>query len=166
MRDATKVSDIVTGLKVEIESKGELQTGIITEILTTRDNPRGIRVRIDNGASGRIKQIIDENLITTVKVVKDNVVSDIKKNTIINISDDEILPFIKAGGQLLIKEYSVTTKFFKAIYCKKVHEELNGIVIFKVKGENINIAVYKINKFLKKFCVTKDIKYEVIKVED
>lgn len=172
MRDATKYKDIVTGLKVEIENREGLFQGIITEVLTNRDNPKGIKVRLDSGVNGRIKKIIEDIEPPEIKNETDNVesnikIKEVKDHTVISISDNDILPNnVQAKFNIPIKKYSVTTKFFKAVYCKKVHDELKGIVIFIVNGENINIAVYKINKYLKKFCISKDIKYEVIKVED
>jgi uncharacterized repeat protein (TIGR03833 family) len=56
-------SDIKVGLQVSIVLKqdqrsGNLTTGIVKDILTKSQNhPHGIKVRLENGAVGRVKKI-------------------------------------------------------------------------------------------------------------
>lgn len=62
--DATKRSNISAGLKVKIVLKANQRTGILTEgivkdILTKSGNhPHGIKVRLQDGHVGRVKEII------------------------------------------------------------------------------------------------------------
>ncbi|MBC8207765.1 MAG: YwbE family protein [Desulfobulbaceae bacterium] len=57
--------DIKTGLQVSIVLKqdqhsGKLTTGVVKTILTnTLTHPHGIKVRLENGAVGRVKHIED-----------------------------------------------------------------------------------------------------------
>lgn len=58
--------NIQVGLLVEIVEKqnqrnGELTTGVVQDILTkSPQHPHGIKVRLDTGEVGRVKNIIDE----------------------------------------------------------------------------------------------------------
>jgi uncharacterized repeat protein (TIGR03833 family) len=62
--DETRRSDIKTGLRVAIVLKKDQQTGKLTEgivkdILTNSPlHPHGIKVRLENGAVGRVKKIL------------------------------------------------------------------------------------------------------------
>ena len=63
MTNGTKRADILAGLKVSIVLKqdqrtGKLTEGIVRDILTkSPSHPHGIKVRLQNGAVGRVKQI-------------------------------------------------------------------------------------------------------------
>ena len=63
--NGTNRSDIRAGLKVSIVLKkdqrsGKLTDGIVKDILTKSPNhPHGIKVRLENGAVGRVKKIQD-----------------------------------------------------------------------------------------------------------
>jgi uncharacterized repeat protein (TIGR03833 family) len=58
-------SEIRTGLKVMVVQKqdqrsGKLTEGIVKDILTKSSNhPHGIKVRLENGIVGRVKEILD-----------------------------------------------------------------------------------------------------------
>lgn len=58
--------NIQVGLLVEIVEKqnqrnGELTTGVVQNILTkSPQHPHGIKVRLDTGEIGRVKNILDE----------------------------------------------------------------------------------------------------------
>jgi uncharacterized repeat protein (TIGR03833 family) len=58
--------NIQVGLLVEIVEKqnqrnGELTTGVVQSILTkSPQHPHGIKVRLDTGEVGRVKNILDE----------------------------------------------------------------------------------------------------------
>ena len=62
--DGTRRADVRPGIDVKVElaqdkRTGKLTQGRVMEILTTAPNhPHGIKVRLDNGLVGRIKQII------------------------------------------------------------------------------------------------------------
>jgi uncharacterized repeat protein (TIGR03833 family) len=62
--DGTRRQDIRPGLTVEIVLKqdqrtGKLTRGIVQEILTpSPTHPHGIKVRLTNGAVGRVKAIV------------------------------------------------------------------------------------------------------------
>ena len=64
--DGRKRSNIKTGLLVEIVQKrdqqsGELTEGFVKRILTKSSNhPHGIKVMLDTGEVGRVKNIIPE----------------------------------------------------------------------------------------------------------
>ncbi len=66
--DGRKRKDVALGQLVEIVQKqdqrsGELTEGIIKRILTKSANhPHGIKVMLDSGEVGRIKNIIDDDL--------------------------------------------------------------------------------------------------------
>jgi uncharacterized repeat protein (TIGR03833 family) len=61
--DSTKRANIKIGSKVSIVLKqdqrsGDLTEGVVAKILTNSPNhPHGIKVRLDNGQVGRVKQI-------------------------------------------------------------------------------------------------------------
>lgn len=65
MRDGILRSDIRPGLKVSIVLKKDQRTGALTEgvvadILTnSARHPHGIKVRLEDGQVGRVKQIHD-----------------------------------------------------------------------------------------------------------
>lgn len=64
----TKRSDIEIGLEVEIVQKqdqrsGDLTSGFVKRILTKSPNhPHGIKVQLETGEVGRVKNIIEEDL--------------------------------------------------------------------------------------------------------
>jgi uncharacterized repeat protein (TIGR03833 family) len=66
--DGTKRSDIKPGLRVAIvlkqdQTSGKLTEGIVKDILTNSPNhPHGIKVRLVNGAVGRVKKIFSEGV--------------------------------------------------------------------------------------------------------
>jgi uncharacterized repeat protein (TIGR03833 family) len=63
MMDGTKRVNVKVGAQVSIVLKqdqrsGELTEGVVEKILTNSPNhPHGIKVRLDNGEVGRVKQI-------------------------------------------------------------------------------------------------------------
>jgi len=63
--DGTRRSDIKPGVKVSIVLKKDQRTGTLTEgvvqdILTNSANhPHGIKVRLQSGDVGRVKEILD-----------------------------------------------------------------------------------------------------------
>lgn len=63
-----KRSDIKTGMQVKIVLKadqrtGKLTEGIVKDILTkSLLHPHGIKVRLESGEVGRVKEIINEEL--------------------------------------------------------------------------------------------------------
>ncbi len=63
MADGTKRADIMAGLKVSIVLKqdqrtGKLTKGVVRNILTkSATHPHGIKVRLENGLVGRVKNI-------------------------------------------------------------------------------------------------------------
>ncbi|NKE06197.1 YwbE family protein [Mesobacillus selenatarsenatis] len=64
-KDGTNRNHIKTGLKVNIVLKsdqktGRLTQGIVKDILTNSpSHPHGIKVRLENGQVGRVKEILD-----------------------------------------------------------------------------------------------------------
>ena len=66
--DGTKRADIKKGILVNIVLKkdqrsGELTEGIVKDILTKSTNHHhGIKVRLEDGQIGRVKEIIDEDV--------------------------------------------------------------------------------------------------------
>lgn len=62
--EGTIRSDIKPGIKVKIVEKqnqrsGELTEGIVKDILTNSNNhPHGIKVKLESGQVGRVKEII------------------------------------------------------------------------------------------------------------
>ncbi len=66
MPDGRKRKDIEIGIEVEIVQKqdqrtGELTSGFVEKILTNSANhPHGIKVRLETGEVGRVKNIIEE----------------------------------------------------------------------------------------------------------
>lgn len=63
--DGTRRSDIRPGLRVSIALKqdqrtGKLTEGIVKDILTkSPTHPHGIKVRLESGEVGRVKEIMD-----------------------------------------------------------------------------------------------------------
>jgi uncharacterized repeat protein (TIGR03833 family) len=63
-----KRSDLKTGIHVKVVLKedqrtGKLTEGIVKDILTKSPNhPHGIKVRLETGEVGRVKEIINEEL--------------------------------------------------------------------------------------------------------
>ena len=63
--NGNKRADITIGSEVKIVQKhdqrtGKLTEGIVEKILTNSPNhPHGIKVRLDNGLVGRVKEIIN-----------------------------------------------------------------------------------------------------------
>ena len=61
--DGTIRNNIKTGLKVSIvlkenQKNGKLTEGIVKEILTnSKNHPHGIKVRLESGEVGRVKEI-------------------------------------------------------------------------------------------------------------
>lgn len=68
MSDGTKRKNIKVGLEVEIVEKhnqrsGELTEGFVEKILTNSpQHPHGIKVKLENGEVGRVKNILDSFL--------------------------------------------------------------------------------------------------------
>lgn len=64
--DGRKRSDVKPGLLVNIVQKrhqrtGELTEGIVKNLLTNSPNhPHGIKVRLETGEVGRVKEIVEE----------------------------------------------------------------------------------------------------------
>jgi uncharacterized repeat protein (TIGR03833 family) len=64
--DPTQRSSIKTGALVAIVLKedqrsGELTAGVVKDILTNSPNhPHGIKVRLEDGQVGRVKEILEE----------------------------------------------------------------------------------------------------------
>ena len=170
MKDLTKVKDIEKGMKVKITDVGFNEVeGIVTDVLSSFDNKKGIKVRLESGEKGRIKEILNENLVTVNKVEKKqtiNIKEDFTKPIVIDVDKLEIENVNKQNIIGVKKQFEVVTKFFQATYCKSLKSDIYGIVIFRVKALDVNMAVYKINLYLKKYCLTKDIKYEVIKINN
>jgi uncharacterized repeat protein (TIGR03833 family) len=67
MPDGRRRSDVKVGSKVRIVEKknqpsGKLTDGIVSRILTNSPNhPHGIKVQLDNGLIGRVKEIVALN---------------------------------------------------------------------------------------------------------
>lgn len=65
--DGRKKSDVQPGILVNIVQKhhqrsGELTEGIVKNILTNSpQHPHGIKVRLETGEVGRVKEILEEN---------------------------------------------------------------------------------------------------------
>ncbi|MBR9919931.1 MAG: YwbE family protein [Bacteroidetes bacterium] len=66
--DGTKRKNIQVGQVVRIvqkqhQSSGELTEGIVSRILTNASqHPHGIKVKLDSGEVGRVKEILNEDL--------------------------------------------------------------------------------------------------------
>lgn len=66
MLDGRKKSNVTVGLFVEVVQKnhqrtGELTEGIVSRLLTKSPNhPHGIKVQLESGIVGRVKNIIEE----------------------------------------------------------------------------------------------------------
>lgn len=67
--DGTKRSDIKPGMRVAIVLKadqrsGKLTEGVIKDILTNSPtHPHGIKVRLESGEVGRVKEIANQTLL-------------------------------------------------------------------------------------------------------
>jgi len=65
MKNGTKRSDIQPGIRVRIVQKQDQRSGTLTEgtvaaILTnSATHPHGIKVRLENGKVGRVKEIVE-----------------------------------------------------------------------------------------------------------
>jgi uncharacterized repeat protein (TIGR03833 family) len=65
--DSTERKEIKPGLQVEIVLKqdqrsGKLTRGIVKDVLTNSSyHPHGIKVRLETGEVGRVKEIVEEN---------------------------------------------------------------------------------------------------------
>lgn len=63
--DATKRADVKAGAKVSIVQKqdqrtGKLTEGVVSDVLTkSPSHPHGIKVRLQTGEVGRVKEILD-----------------------------------------------------------------------------------------------------------
>jgi uncharacterized repeat protein (TIGR03833 family) len=63
--NGTNRSDIKPGMQVKVvrkqdQSSGKLTEGIVRDILTkSASHPHGIKVRLQSGIVGRVKQIVD-----------------------------------------------------------------------------------------------------------
>ena len=68
MSDGNKRKNIIIGIEVEIVQKqdqrsGELTEGVVKKILTNSPNhPHGIKVMLETGEVGRVKNILDKFL--------------------------------------------------------------------------------------------------------
>lgn len=172
MIDVTKVKDIKVGLRVLINTRDGDYEGVISKILSSIDNAKGIKVQLESGEKGRIIKVLGLKEVNKPQI-KDEVVylNDVEpkgeESVVIDIDNSDIKHkenlFSNTFNQI---NYMVTTKFFQSTYCRAIKSDIQGIVIFKVKAAEVSIAIYKINLYLKKFCLTKDLKYEVIKVEN
>lgn len=65
MKDGRKRTNIHVGTSVKVVKKQDQRTGVLTEgivqrILTNSSNhPHGIKVMLENGVVGRVKEIMD-----------------------------------------------------------------------------------------------------------
>lgn len=63
MKDGNKRDDIKVGSEVKVvqkqdQSSGKLTQGVVKNILTnSRTHPHGIKVRLENGIVGRVKEV-------------------------------------------------------------------------------------------------------------
>lgn len=63
--DGTKRANVKSGVRVKIvlkqdQTTGKLTEGIVKDILTSSStHPHGIKVRLTNGAVGRVKEILE-----------------------------------------------------------------------------------------------------------
>lgn len=168
MKNPALVSDAQIGDLVSIATGFGAKQGRILKVLTTRDNNKGVKIELESGEKGRILSYLTEDeLIKPIPEIKKEEKKPLEKiedHAIIEIMDSDI----KIDEDILFsehdnKDFEVVTKFFKQTYIKKIKNDVFGIVIFKVKAYDLNIAIYKINLYLKTYCVSKDVKYEVIK---
>lgn len=66
MNDPTIFDDVKSGMTVEIEkqrSPGTMIRGIIKEVISKTDHPDGIFVQLIDESKGRVKKIIDSNIV-------------------------------------------------------------------------------------------------------
>jgi uncharacterized repeat protein (TIGR03833 family) len=65
--NGTRRADIKSGMKVAVilkkdQKNGRLTHGVVKNILTkSASHPHGIKVRLENGAVGRVKEILADN---------------------------------------------------------------------------------------------------------
>ncbi|MEL6186382.1 MAG: YwbE family protein [Myxococcota bacterium] len=65
MRDPQRRSDVKPGLRVRVVQKhhqptGELTEGVVRDLLTkSPTHPHGIKVRLEDGVVGRVKEILE-----------------------------------------------------------------------------------------------------------
>ncbi len=60
-RSAIKVGQLVNIVLKEDQRTGELTEGVVKQILTKSPNhPHGIKVRLETGEVGRVKEILEE----------------------------------------------------------------------------------------------------------
>lgn len=169
--DKTKISDVTKGISVKIAAKGGLSVGIVTEILSKIDNEKGIKVKLDNNETGRIIEIIP---IENIEEAKTSVIPKKKKKKGANNKEEVTIVDLREQPEEIDnqssifmehKDFEVTTKFFKPVYCKSIKRLLCGIVIFRVKAAELNVSIFKINLYLRKYCIDKDLKYRVVRAE-
>lgn len=99
-----------------------------------------------------------------------------RRNNYTNIKDDTVIDIknmnltkqdrINLFSQFNQRSFSVITKFFKSTYLTSLNKKISGIVIFKVRAVNITLAIYKINLYLKKYAIDKDLKYSIIRIQN
>lgn len=68
MTDPTKFDDVKPGMEVEIEKQrtsGQLIIGIVKEVISKFDHPEGVFVKLMNNVKGRVKKIINSEIIKT-----------------------------------------------------------------------------------------------------
>lgn len=161
-----RLADLQVGFTVKLDN-GEI--GTISRILSTKDNPRGVKVVLDqSGVKGRVVEIISKRIsqISNKKVILNSKSLKEKQHFVIDIDKVDIQE--KEKQQLFTnssqKQFVVTTRFFQPAYLKTVKSEVFGVVIFKVKALSVSMAIYKINIYLNKFSLIKDLKYEVTNI--
>jgi len=60
-RNAIAIGDLVEVVEKHNQSSGELTQGLVKRILTkSKNHPHGIKVMLDTGEVGRVKNIIEE----------------------------------------------------------------------------------------------------------
>jgi len=60
-RNAIAIGDLVEVVEKHNQSSGELTQGLVKRILTkSKNHPHGIKVILDTGEVGRVKNIIEE----------------------------------------------------------------------------------------------------------
>ena len=60
-RNSIAIGDLVEVVEKQNQSSGELTQGLVKRILTkSKNHPHGIKVMLDTGEVGRVKNIIEE----------------------------------------------------------------------------------------------------------
>ncbi len=60
-RSHIKIGELVAIVQKQHQSSGELTEGLVKRILTkSKDHPHGIKVMLDTGEVGRVKQVIED----------------------------------------------------------------------------------------------------------